>query len=145
MLGFGIGINIIAAYIMYKGTVFGENNTEVAVVILIIGIIMIGTSATIKRKKEAIRLNKESLGLSIANDALKDYYNAASELADAIVGQVGKDHKLSKLIRNKRDSMALEVARGEDAETSLGNADIPAELGVSTQCRYTAKLGLYTQ
>ena len=46
MLGIGIGICVIAAYLMFKGWI------ETAVVILIMGIIMIGTSATIKRKKK---------------------------------------------------------------------------------------------
>jgi len=46
MLGIGIGICVIAAYLMFKGWI------EIAVVILIMGIIMIGTSATIKREKK---------------------------------------------------------------------------------------------
>jgi len=46
LLGMGIGICIIAAYLMLKGRI------ETAVVILVIGIIMIGISATIRRKKK---------------------------------------------------------------------------------------------
>ncbi len=46
ILGLGIGICVIAAYLMFKGWI------ETAVVILVIGIIMIGISATIKRKKK---------------------------------------------------------------------------------------------
>ena len=46
LLGLGIGICVIAAYLMFKGW------TETAVVILIIGIIMIGINATIKRRKK---------------------------------------------------------------------------------------------
>jgi len=46
MLGLGIGICVIAAYLMSKGWI------ETAVVILVIGIITIGTSATIKRKRK---------------------------------------------------------------------------------------------
>ena len=46
ILGLGIGICVIAAYLMFKGWI------ETAVVILVIGIIMIGIRATIKRKKK---------------------------------------------------------------------------------------------
>jgi len=46
MLGMGIGICVIAAYLMFKGWI------ETAVVILIMGIIMIGASVTIKRKRK---------------------------------------------------------------------------------------------
>lgn len=46
ILGLGIGICVIAAYLMFKGWI------ETAVVILVIGIIVIGISATIKRKKK---------------------------------------------------------------------------------------------
>ena len=40
-----------------------------------------------------------------ANDTLNDWYKESSNVADAVVGHCGKDHPLSKLIRNKRDSM----------------------------------------
>lgn len=46
MLGMGIGICVVAAYLMFKGWI------ESAVVILIMGITMIVTSETIKRKKK---------------------------------------------------------------------------------------------
>jgi hypothetical protein len=46
ILGLGIGICVIAAYLMFKGWI------ETGIVILVIGIIMIGISATIKRKKK---------------------------------------------------------------------------------------------
>jgi len=46
ILGLGIGICVIAAYLMFKGWI------ETGVVILVIGIIMIGIRATIKRKKK---------------------------------------------------------------------------------------------
>jgi len=46
MVGLGIGICVIGAYLMFKGWI------ETGVVILVIGIIMIGISATIKRKKK---------------------------------------------------------------------------------------------
>lgn len=46
ILGLGIGICVIAAYLMFKGWM------ETAVVILVIGIITIGINATIKRKKK---------------------------------------------------------------------------------------------
>jgi len=39
-----------------------------------------------------------------ANTAMNDKYKASSNAADAVVGHCGKDHPLSKLIRNKRDS-----------------------------------------
>jgi len=56
----------------------------------------------------------------IANDTLKDYYNAASELADALVGHLGKDHTLSKLIRDKRSSMKIGSARSKETVTPPG-------------------------
>jgi len=46
ILGLGIGICVIAAYLMFKGWI------ETGVVILVIGIIMIGIRATIKRKRK---------------------------------------------------------------------------------------------
>lgn len=46
---------------------------------------------------------------AIKNEAVSNFYNSASELADAIVGHIGKSHKLSKIIRNKRDSMNRET------------------------------------
>jgi 4-hydroxybenzoate polyprenyltransferase len=46
LLGLGIGICVIAAYLMFKGWI------ETAVVVLIMGIIMIGISATIRRTKK---------------------------------------------------------------------------------------------
>jgi hypothetical protein len=39
-----------------------------------------------------------------ANAALDDLYRFASDTADSVVGHLGKQHELSKLIRNKRDS-----------------------------------------
>ncbi|ODS40378.1 MAG: hypothetical protein A7315_08740 [Candidatus Altiarchaeales archaeon WOR_SM1_79] len=56
---------------------------------------------------------------AIANDALKDYYKTASELADALVAHLGKDHKLSNLIRDKRSSMKL-GPRSEGTATTPG-------------------------
>jgi len=46
ILGLGIGICVIAAYLMFRGWI------ETGVVILVVGIIMIGIRATIKRKKK---------------------------------------------------------------------------------------------
>lgn len=46
ILGLGIGICVIAAYLMFKGWI------ETGIAILVIGIIMIGITATIKRKKK---------------------------------------------------------------------------------------------
>ena len=70
---------------------------------------------------ELARLRQEKVEQTkIANEMLKNYYKASSELADALVGHLGKDHELSKLIRNKRDSMALEAARGKEPETPSG-------------------------
>jgi len=40
-----------------------------------------------------------------ANDAMNDKYKASSNAADSVVGHCGKDHPLSHLIRDKRDSM----------------------------------------
>ena len=48
-----------------------------------------------------------------ANNSLKDYYETGSKFADAAVSRMGKDHELSKLIRNKRDLMVIEKARGK--------------------------------
>lgn len=45
-LGLGMGICVIAAYLMFKGWI------ETGVVILIMGIIMIGITATIRRKRK---------------------------------------------------------------------------------------------
>ena len=41
-----------------------------------------------------------------ANDTLNDWYKESSNVADAVVGHCGKDHPLSKAIRNKRDSFS---------------------------------------
>jgi hypothetical protein len=43
---------------------------------------------------------------SVANNALNDWYKESSNVADAVVGHCGKDHPLSKLIRDKRDSFS---------------------------------------
>ena len=60
------------------------------------------------------RLQQEKLKQTkIANDKMKKHYKRGSEGADAVVAHLGKDDKLSKLIRNKRDSMVLEAARGK--------------------------------
>ena len=39
-----------------------------------------------------------------ANTAMNDKYKTSSNAADSVVGHCGKDHALSKLIRDKRDS-----------------------------------------
>lgn len=56
--------------------------------------------------------NEKKQAVKEANDKLNDWYKAGSEVADTVVGQVGKDSKLGKIIRNKRDSMSNEEARG---------------------------------
>jgi hypothetical protein len=48
----------------------------------------------------------------IANKALEDYYKTASDEIESLVGFFGKDHKFSHILRQKRDSMSLEAARG---------------------------------
>ena len=50
----------------------------------------------------------------VANEKLSALYKESSNTADTVVGHLGKDHKLSKIIRNKRDSMSIEAARGPD-------------------------------
>ncbi len=68
---------------------------------------------------ELTRLKQEKQRQTeIANEALKDYYNAASELADALVGHLGKDHTLSKLIRDKRSSMKFGTAKSKETKVS---------------------------
>src|SRR3972149_8513558 len=47
-----------------------------------------------------------------ANQKLEELYKTSSELVESLVGHLGKDHKLSKILRNKRDSMSLEAGRG---------------------------------
>jgi hypothetical protein len=47
-----------------------------------------------------------------ANKALNDLYDLSSAVADQIVGTLGKDDPLSKEIRNWRDGMVNEAARG---------------------------------
>ena len=47
-----------------------------------------------------------------ANQKLEELYKTSSELVKSLVGHLGKDHKLSKILRNKRDSMSLEAGRG---------------------------------
>ena len=64
---------------------------------------------------------KKAEQIRIANDKLKNYYNTAGELADVMVGRLGKDNDLSNIIRNKRDSMALEASKGKEI------ADAPGE------------------
>ncbi|MBI4931026.1 MAG: hypothetical protein HY841_09710 [Bacteroidetes bacterium] len=49
-----------------------------------------------------------------ANEKLEGYYKISSELVESLVGHLGKDHKLSKILRNKRDSMSLEAGRGPE-------------------------------
>ncbi|ODS40994.1 MAG: hypothetical protein A7315_02290 [Candidatus Altiarchaeales archaeon WOR_SM1_79] len=70
---------------------------------------------------ELARLEQEKQRqTAIANDSLKDYYKTASELADALVAHLGKDHKLSNLIRDKRGSMKLGPAKSKETETPSG-------------------------
>jgi hypothetical protein len=49
-----------------------------------------------------------------ANKALGALYDASSAIADQIVSTMGKDDNLSKEIRNWRDKMNLEAARGKE-------------------------------
>ena len=53
----------------------------------------------------------------VANDKLEAYYKFASDAVEAVIGAIGKEHKLSGLLRNKRDSMANEAARGPEPST----------------------------
>jgi len=47
-----------------------------------------------------------------ANIHLGEFYKVSSDAVEAVVGAIGKDEKLSKILRNKRDSMVNEAARG---------------------------------
>ena len=49
-----------------------------------------------------------------ANQKLEELYKTASELVESLVGHLTKEHKLSKILRNKRDSMSLEAGRGPE-------------------------------
>jgi len=53
--------------------------------------------------------SQKQTAVKVANTFLDDWYKSSSAAADAVVGHCGKDHKLSKLIRNKRDSMSHEA------------------------------------
>ncbi len=53
----------------------------------------------------------------VANEKLDEYYKFASDAVEAVIGAIGKEHKLSGLLRNKRDSMANEAARGPEPST----------------------------
>lgn len=48
------------------------------------------------------------------NATLGDWYKSASAAVEAVIGAIGKEHKLSVIMRNKRDSMANEAARGPE-------------------------------
>lgn len=83
-----------------------------------------GYASLIEAKNKAIHKADGMLGKLEAdkreqtknkNIILDDLYNAASDLADAIVGHIGKKHKLSVIIRNKRDSMNRESSAPEAA------------------------------
>ncbi len=50
----------------------------------------------------------------IANEKLDVVYKYASDSVEAVIGAIGKDEKLSGILRNKRDSMANEAARGPE-------------------------------
>lgn len=69
---------------------------------------------TLLEAKETVYDGKEGIIVDIkqklvtanknANDSMNDWYKESSNTADGVVGHCGKDHPLSKLIRNKRDS-----------------------------------------
>ncbi len=48
-----------------------------------------------------------------AVSAVDDSYKTASSLLDAMVGALGKDHTLSKRLRQLRDQMIKEASRGK--------------------------------
>ena len=48
-----------------------------------------------------------------SRSATKTVYGAASATVELIVGLLGKEHKLVKAIKNLRDEMVLEAARGK--------------------------------
>jgi len=52
LLGIGISICLLAAGIMFEGTVFGDRTSGIATVLGIVGIGVIATSNTIDRKKK---------------------------------------------------------------------------------------------
>src|SRR5688572_11498489 len=49
---------------------------------------------------------QKQTAVGVANTYLNNWYKGSSEAADALVGHLGKNHKLSKIIRNKRDSFS---------------------------------------
>ena len=78
------------------------------------------------RVKEHVAQDKEAAQLAarVAHEnataasveATDEVYNLASDTVEVIVGLVGKDDALSGRLRNLRDEMNLEAARGPEEE-----------------------------
>lgn len=60
-----------------------------------------GLEGIVTSKKAELKTAHEN-----ANKGLEDWYKASSDVADAIVGHVGKTHPLAIQIRDKRDSFS---------------------------------------
>lgn len=58
-----------------------------------------GLEGIVTAKKNELKTANDN-----ANTGLNNWYKASSDVADAVVGHVGKSHPLAILIRNKRDS-----------------------------------------
>ena len=70
----------------------------------------------IAEDKEAAQVAaREALRKATAESrkATREAYKFASATVELIVGLLGKDHPLSKILRNLRDEMALEAQRGK--------------------------------
>jgi SepF-like predicted cell division protein (DUF552 family) len=70
--------------------------------------------------KEAAQVAARKAHLQATADsqtATETAYASASATVELIVGLLGKDHKLVKVLKNLRDEMALEAARGKKKET----------------------------
>jgi len=61
----------------------------------------------VKAQATARELTKKSI------ESRKKSYSKASATIDAISGALGKDHALTKRLKNLRDEMALEALRGK--------------------------------
>ncbi len=62
------------------------------------------------------------------NDKLDDFYVASSASAESVIGHLGKDHTLSKIISKQRDSMVNIKLRGKkNPPKSDNNSDTTTE------------------
>ena len=70
-----------------------------------------------KTEQEQLKAQAEAKAkTSASKEALKDVYTFASAQVEVIVGTFGKKHPISEKIKNIRDAMANEAARGKKKE-----------------------------